>query len=269
MSALQLFNYRADYSTVEGSTLPFEFELDTENSVLDPPEGINQKFVYKVTAKGKDSSSYKDLSYFILSISPSITLEDIINPIMTLNGNVYSNGELSIIDDRNDNGNYGLKVTFKPTALSRIKPTTFTFAFELTKTTTVGAVNLLVRGGNQLLNTLKIGGPVFDEQMGRGTVIDKRIEVCTPVEVTPIVRHGHVTTRSFGLPVVSTVACTGTSQKCKFYVRQSMRVRIPLSYSATVVVETSSTNFGLAGDTVTEFIEDTECTACKEETNDL
>ncbi len=273
MSALQLFNNRADYSLVEGSNLPFEFELDTEKSILDPPEGINQKFVYNVTAKGKESAGLKDLSYFLLSISPSITIEDIINPTMTLNGNVYHNGELSIVDDRNDNGSYGLKVLFKPTSLSKLKPTVFTFAFELANAVGIGPIDLLVKGGSQLLNTLKIGGPVVDEMIGRDTVIYRRIEVCTPVEITPIVRHGCVTTYSCGSPIVSTIPCSGSSQKCKFYVRQNMRVRIPLSYSVTAVVSASTTDFGLlAGDTVTEtndFIEDTGCKNCTEETTDL
>ncbi len=270
MSALQLFNFRADYSTVEGSALPFEFELDNEKSVLDPPEGINQKFVYNVKGKGKDSVSLKDLSYFILSIDPTIHLEDIINPVMTLNGNKYNNGELSVVDERANDGGYGLKVVFKPTSLSKLKSTMFTFAFELAKAVPIGSIGLLVKGGSQMLNSLKIGGPVFEEFTDQDTIVSRRIEVCTPIEITPTVRRGCVTTQSYGLPVVSTIPCTGTSQKCKFYVRQTMRVRIPLTYSATTVVGTSTTSFGMAEDTnVTEFIEDTECIDCAEETSDL
>ncbi len=268
MSGLQLFNYRADYSLVEGSALPFEFELDTEKSVLDPPEGKKQKFVYNVMAKGKDISSQKDLSYFILSISPSITLEDIINPVMTLNGNIYHNGELSIADGQSEDGGYGLKV-FLPSSLSKIKSTIFTFAFELAKAVSVGPIDLLVKGGNQVLSSLKIGGPVHDDIPSQDTIVYKRIEVCTPVEVNPIVRHGCVTTHSLGMPVINSIPCTGTSQKCKFYVRQTMRVRIPLSYSATATIGMSTTNFELAGDTASDFIEDTECTSCEEETNNL
>ena len=269
MSALQLFNYRADYSLVEGSTLPFEFELDAEKSVLDPLEGKNQKFVYNVKAKGKDNTALKDLNYFLFSISPAITLEDIINPVMTLNGNIYNDGELSIVDEQNGDGGYGLKVVFKPTSLSKLKPTIFTLAFELVKTVAVGPVDLLVKGGSQILSSLKIGGPVLDNTIGRDTIVYKRIEVCTPVEINPVVRHGGVTTHSCGMPQVSTLPCTGTSQKCKFYVRQAMRVRIPLSYTATATIGTSTTNFELAGETAADFIEDTECTSCKEETDNL
>lgn len=269
MNASQLFNYRADYSTVEGSTLPFEFALDTEKSVLDPAEGKNQKFVYTVTAKGKENSTLRDLNYFLLSLNPSITLQDIVNPVMTLNGNVYKNGELSIVDERAKNGRYGLKVLFKPMALSKLRPTVFTLAFEIVKTVAVGPIDLIVRGGNQVLGSLKIAGPVLDEFTTRDTIIYKRIEVCTPVEVTPIVRHGNVTTNSFGRPVISTVACTGNAQKCKFYVRQNMRIRIPLSYSASAVIGSSTTNFEVNGDTVAEFIEDEDCPKCTEKTEDL
>lgn len=269
MNASQLFNYRADYSSVEGSTLPFEFELDTVKSVLDPSEGKYQKFVYTVTAKGKENSTLKDLNYFLLSVSPAITMQDIINPVMTLNGNVYKNGELSIVDDRSNNGEYGLKVLFKPTALSKLRPTVFTFAFELAKMVAIGPIDLLIKGGSQVLGALKIAGPVLEEFAARETVIYKKIEVCTPVEVTPIVRHGCVTTHSYGMPIVGTVACTGNAQKCKFYVRQNMRIRIPLSYSASAVIGSSTTNFEINGDTVAEFIEDGDCPECAEKTEDL
>lgn len=287
MSALKLFNYRADYSSVEGSNLPFEFELDAEKSVLEPPEGMNQRFVYNVIAKGKDSIGFKDLSYFILSLGSSITLEDIINPTMTLNGNVLEFGELSLEEDGKGKGGFGLKVLLKAGALSKLTSNVITFSFELAKRVAVGPIELLVKGGSQMLNGLNIGGPIFDDITGRDTVVYKKIEVCTPVEVTPIVKHGCITAHSCGVPVVSSVPCTRGSQKCKFYVRQSMRIRIPLSYTATATVESSTTNCGFAGDTFSDvvedkdfvedqdfvehkdFIEDTECTSCKEETNDL
>ncbi len=269
MNASKLINYRADYSLVEGSILPFEFELDTEKSILDPPEGENQRFVYRIMAKGKENSICKDLSSFMFAINPVLTMEDIIHPLMTLNGLEYKAGYLSIVERTTEDEAYGLKVMFGATALSRTKPTVFTFSFELKNVMPVGPVRLWVQGGNQALHNLNILGPIFGEMTSRSSVVYKRIEVCTPVEVTPIVRHGVVTTRTWGMPNVSTVACSGSSQKCKFFVRQNMRVRIPLTYSASAVVGTSVTNLDDSSDTVAEFIEDEDCTVCKERTDTL
>ena len=69
-----------DFTDVEGEgdfSLPFQFQLDLIASNLTPGPGENQRFCYNILGVGEDNSDFRDLSHFVFSICPNITLEDI------------------------------------------------------------------------------------------------------------------------------------------------------------------------------------------------
>ena len=77
-----------DYSNIiiDERILPFQFELDPDLSVLNPPAGENQRFCYRVTGVGEDNSTYVDLSHWVLSLCPTITRDQIVNISVTIGG---------------------------------------------------------------------------------------------------------------------------------------------------------------------------------------
>ncbi|MGI5921506.1 MAG: hypothetical protein ACOX6I_07195 [Syntrophomonadaceae bacterium] len=80
-------NTRIDYSNIvlEGDRrLPFLVTLDTANSILNPLPGQNQRFCYTLTGIGQDTQEFIDLSHWVLSICPDITLDQIVPDSVTV-----------------------------------------------------------------------------------------------------------------------------------------------------------------------------------------
>ncbi|MGI6453105.1 MAG: hypothetical protein ACOX0E_06545 [Syntrophomonadaceae bacterium] len=58
-------NESIDYTpvVVNDKRLPFVIQLDVGLSNLNPQEGENQRFCYRITGKGQDNDEYADLSH--------------------------------------------------------------------------------------------------------------------------------------------------------------------------------------------------------------
>lgn len=81
-------NIWIDYSTimVDSRRLPFVVELDLTLSNLDPLPGENQRFCYRLTGKGADTAEFIDLSHWVLSLCPTITVDEITNITVEIGG---------------------------------------------------------------------------------------------------------------------------------------------------------------------------------------
>lgn len=231
-----------DYSPIilGDRILPFQFELDLDLSILDPPAGQNQRFCYRVTGVGENISTYVSLSHWVLSLCPNITLDQITNVEVTIGGIpqtviIGDNVELFIPPDTDPTtGCPGLKFDFGLSKVLNDPGSTGLFCFELTTPYPVGAVNVCVKGGDVSSSALAICGPVCIDTETCNVTASQLVNVCVPITITPSVCIGPTSTTCCGDPIVGTQPCGGTpGGTCTFTVSQLICVEVPVNFDAT------------------------------------
>lgn len=232
----------ADFSQSTGQTiLPFVYTLDTENSILTPPPGENQRFCYRIEGVGQDTSQFADLSHFLLGICPEITAEMISNITVTINSipQTVVFGEGGNVELRTENnpdpptGCIGLKFDFELNKVGGV----MLFCFELSQTFPIGPVSLCLSGGGVTVSGRTICGPVCTCDGNNVCPVEgfQQMTVCAPITVTPVVDFGDVTVTCCGEADIDTEPCQGfTETDCTFYITQSLCVAVPVIFSADV-----------------------------------
>lgn len=234
---------RIDYSpiVIGERILPYVFELDPDLSVLDPPEGQNQRFCYRVTGVGENISTFVSLSHWVLALCPSITLDQITNVEVTIGGIpqtvlIGDNVELFIPPQTDPTtGCSGLKFDFGLSKVLNDPGSVGLFCFELTTPYPVGPVNVCVKGGEDVISSaLSICGPVCPSSDFCTTTASQLVNVCVPVTVRPRVRIGRTSTICCGPAIVGDTPCSGQpGGTCTFTVSQLICVEVPVCFSAT------------------------------------
>ncbi|HPF20697.1 MAG TPA: hypothetical protein PLC88_05095 [Syntrophomonas sp.] len=236
-------NNRIDYSNIiigGERILPFVFELDLDLSVLNPPAGENQRFCYRVTGVGENISTYVSLSHWVLSLCPSITLEQIANVSVTIGDEqqtviIGENVALFLPPDTDPTtGCPGLKFDFAINKVLDDENSTGLFCFELTTPYPVGSVNVCVKGGQVSSAALAICGPVCtDEDLCR-VKASQLVNVCVPVTIRPYAFTGPARTICCGVPTVGDMPCGGVvNGTCTFYVSQQICVEVPINFGSS------------------------------------
>lgn len=228
-----------DYSQVDGDRiLPFLFQLNLEDSILNPGPGEHQRFCYDVDGVGLDTSRYADLSHFLLGICKDIVREDILNVTVEINGQMQNvvwgqNVEIKT-EDKPDppTGCVGLKIDFP---LDKVDGT-MQVCITMAEPFTVGPVNVCVFGGNVTATGLAICGPVCGEveHSCKSTFFQKET-VCVPVTVTPFAMPGDAKATCCGHPMINNNGrCNGNQTSCTFTVTQSLCIEIPIEFGAVI-----------------------------------
>ncbi len=246
-------NTNIDYSEIiiGDRIIPFVFELDMDLSILNPPVGQNQRFCYRVTGVGENISTYVSLSHWVLSLCPSITLEQITNVEVTIGGVeqtvvIGENVELFIPPKTDPTTNCpGLKFNFGLNKVLNGENSTGLFCFELTTPYPVGAVNVCVKGGQASSSALAICGPVCTDENQCGVTASQLINVCVPVTVRPYAYTGPARTICCGVPTVNDTPCEGIANgTCTFYVTQQICVEVPVTFGASTTPGDTFINCG-------------------------
>lgn len=239
---------QVDYSTVLGDRiLPFLFTLNLENSVLYPEDGEYQKFCYDISGVGQDTSSYADLSHFLLGICSDITQENIVEITVTIDGEPQEviwgeNVEIKTKENPdNPTGCTGLKFDFPLDKVDGVMEV----CISLRTPSNIGSVNICLFGGGTTATGLAICGPACAENEGCESVFYQRETVCVPVRVTPFARPGTAKTTCCGEPVVNMGGeCAGRQTYCAFTVTQNLCVEIPISFGAMIETGTVTVQCG-------------------------
>lgn len=237
-----------DYSQVAGDRiLPFIFTLDLANSILEPEEGQRQTFCYTVTANGRDTSQFADLSHFLLGICSRITQSDIVDVTVTINGKPQTviwgeNVELKTAEHPdNPTGCAGLKFDFPLDKVDGVMEV----CFSLLTPYPVGPVNVCVFGENETATGLSICGPSCGESESCDSTFFQTETVCVPVTVTPFANPGMAKATCCGDPVVtSQSSCPGTRTSCTFTITQKLCIEIPISFGANIRTGTATVQCG-------------------------
>ena len=162
-------NYQIDYSTIMigDRIIPFVFELDLAQSVLNPPPGQNQRFCYRVTGVGENISTFQSLSHWVLALNDSISLSQIRNVEVTIGGvpqTVIIGGNVNLYlppDTDPATGCSGLKFDFPLSKVRNAPDSAGLFCFELTTTYPVGPVGVCVTSRQVSSSALSICGPGY------------------------------------------------------------------------------------------------------------
>ena len=239
---------QVDYSTVSGDRiLPFLFTLDAEDSILYPKAGEYQKFCYNISGVGEDTSSYADLSHFLLGICSEITQEDIVEITVTIDGEpqeVVWGENVEIKTKENPDiptGCVGLKFDFPLNKVNGVMEVCISLRTPLS----IGPVNICLFGGETTATGLAICGPACGGEEGCESVFYQKETVCVPVRVTPFARPGTAKTTCCGEPVINMGGeCAGRQTYCSFTVTQSLCVEIPISFGAVIETGTATVQCG-------------------------
>ena len=253
---------QVDYSNVLGEKiLPFVFTLNQETSVLYPEDGVYQKFCYEIHGTGQDTSSYADLSHFLLGICNEITQEDIIGITVSIDDEPQEvvwgeNVEIKTKEEPdNSTGCIGLKFSFPLDKVDGVMQICIT----LRTPWTIGPVNVCLFGGETTATGLAICGPFCVENEGCESVFYQKETVCVPVRVTPFAKPGTARTTCCGEPVVNMGGeCAGRQTYCSFTVTQNLCVEIPISFGAVIETGTVTVQCGDVDETSCDCLEETQ-----------
>jgi len=219
----------ADYT---GTDVPVTVALDEANSILDPGPGELQRFCYIVTQVEEPIA----LSHWLLGICPDITIEDLGEVSVTINGEeqeVILGDNVEIRTEENPDpttGCVGLKFDFGLEEAGDV----MTVCFELLVTRQIGSNNVCLKGGQETETGETVCGPVCGIIEECETTVFQEIEVCVPITVTPRAHVGDIDVTCCGEADVSTNMCPMNSQpSCTFFVRQNLCVEVPIRFSAT------------------------------------
>lgn len=248
MTTTPVCNNQVDYSTVSGDRiLPFVFTLNQVDSILYPEEGAYQKFCYDINGVGQDTSSYADLSHFLLGICNEITQEDIVEITVTIDGEPQEvvwgeNVEIKTKENPdNPTGCVGLKFNFPLDKVDGVMKV----CISLRTPSNVGPVNICLFGGGTTATGLAICGPACGGSEGCESVFYQKETVCVPVRVTPFARPGTARTTCCGEPVINMGGeCAGRQTYCSFTVTQNLCIEIPISFGAQIETGTATVQCG-------------------------
>jgi len=219
----------ADYSETQ---VPVIVELVS----VTPGPGDNQTFCYTVTQADEPIA----LSHWLLGICPTITLEDIEEVTVTINGEQQT----VIIDPDDPDVNVEIKTAEKPDPPTGCIGLKFDFGLEeagdvmtvcieLTTTYPIGPNVVCIKGGQVTENALSICGPICGEIEECEVTVSQNIGVCVPVTITPFAEVGPIDVTCCGPATVSTTPCQiGAPTSCTFYVRQNICAEVPVIISA-------------------------------------
>jgi hypothetical protein len=233
-----------DYSQIifGDRIVPFVFELDLALSILNPPAGHNQRFCYRVSGVGENISTFVSLNYWVLSLCPEITLDQITNIEVTIGGKpqtviIGDNVDLIIPPDKDsETGCAGLKFNFGLSKVLNAQGSVGLFCFELITPYAVGATNVCVKASQVTSSALAICGPVCGSSEICSTSVSQLVNVCVPITIEPTVHVGPTTTTCCGPAVIGTVPCRGIpGGSCTFTVSQLIRVVVPVDISAAAI----------------------------------
>ena len=235
MSEQLLCNIDVDYSQ---TLVPFQIELDLENSILDPLPGQNQRFCYIVTGVGSDNPELKDLSHWVLGICDLITEDDIIVESITVviddvSQPVVFGENVELIDPDPTTGCSGLKFDFPVSKLGGVMKV----CFELASVYQVGPNSVCLKGGQETVTGQSICGPACNGSQHCQTYTYQTATVCAPVVVTPVATPGTTRTICCGEPIISPgSSCPSTARRCYFTVSQRVCIEVPITFGATAQV---------------------------------
>lgn len=238
-----------DYSTVIGDViLPFQFTLNLEDSILYPETGELQRFCYDIVGVGEDTSTYGDLSHFLLGICGNITQETIASVSVVIDGVAQEviwgdNVEIkTIANPDNPTGCIGLKFDF---GLNKAGGT-MQVCFELNQTYDVGPINVCLYGANTTATGLEICGPVCSVTTGCESVFYQIETVCVPVSIRPYATPGEAIATCCGDPIVESgsTTCPGTTGSCYFTVTQRLCIEIPIAFGADIETGSATVQCG-------------------------
>ncbi len=242
-----------DYSTVPAPRrIPFTFTLDEAQSNLYPDVGENQRFCYIIEGVGSDVPTDADLSHFVLTACPTLTLEDIVSAEVVIDGvprEVILGENVTVQTAQNPDpttGCPGLKVDF---GLDK-NGGEMLFCITLRRAFAIGPVRVCVKGGEVELSNLFICGPACGGSAGCSTTVAQYTTVCVPVTVTPHAIVGEVSTQCCGDPVVTPgrAECLGNPvRSCEFTISQTMCLQIPVAFSANAEAGEAHTQCEEAG----------------------
>ena len=251
-------NTQIDYSKLilGERILPFVFELDLNLSVLDPAEGQNQRFCYRVTGVGENISTYVSLVHWVLSLCPNIRFDQIVNIEVTIGEEkktVIKGENVNLIippDTDPDTGCPGLKFDFPISKVFEGENSTGLFSFELTTPYPVGAANVCVKGGSDVsTSALAICGPVCSDEETCHANASQLVNVCVPITVRPYAYVGPTKTTCGGPLYINSRACRGKpGATCTFYATQQICIAIPINYGASATAGESFVECGMASE---------------------
>lgn len=224
---------------VNDKRLPFVIQLDVGLSNLNPQEGENQRFCYRITGKGQDNDEYADLSHWVLGLCPDITRDQIVNIEVTIGGipqPIGDNVELFVPPDVDPpTGCSGLKFNYEINKVLEAPDSVGLFCFELTTAFPVGDVNTCLFGAARTASGLQICGPACEAPPPPGceVTVSQLANVCVPITVTPWAHAGCAKTICCGDPQIGGPTCPPNGDPyCTFTVSQLVCVEIPISFGA-------------------------------------
>lgn len=243
---------QADYSKENcfSETLPFIIGVNPISSDWDPATGDPQRFCYQIMGVGECCPTDRDLDYFILDICDDITLDDIVDVIVTVD-NQQQTVELGInvriVQDPNT-GSRGLLFNFPLCANGGVMG----LCFSLANTYPVGHCNVSVFGGCTTLSGQFICGPFCavdpcpcpcpDPSVeGCDVVAYQPATVCVPVSISPVVTTGEASLRCCGNPTISDTPCrlgATANPTISFTLTQRICIAVPISIGAEVTTGT-------------------------------
>lgn len=230
-------NIVIDYSTVEGKRLlPYMISLDTDRSILEPEEGENQRFCYRICSVGQNVHRCAELEYLMLGICDQIRACDLACIAVMRNGREEcvafgQNVELKTNDNPDRfTGCAGLKFHFP---LDKVDGELL-ICIELTSTYEIGQMPTCLAGCGVTVGGLSLCGPVCRPRTVCERIGYQRMSVRVPITVTPNVRIGRVMTRCLGAPTVTPgFTCAPCRAKCcTFTMTQQLCVETPVIFGA-------------------------------------
>lgn len=219
----------ADYTDTQ---IPVTVALDEDNSILNPGPGELQTFCYIVTQVEEPIA----LSHWLLGICPDITLEDLGEVTVFINGEeqeVILGENIQIRTEENPDpptGCVGLKFDFGLEEAGDV----MTVCFELLTTYQIGPNNVCLSAGGETETGLTVCGPICGTIEECETTVFQEIGVCVPITVTPSAIVGAINVTCCGEAEVSDTEDCGTNgpPSCTFYVTQNLCVEVPIRFSA-------------------------------------
>lgn len=217
--------------------------------------GQNQKFCYRITGIGQDTSEFIDLSHWVLSLCPEISKEEIVNVTVEIGGvqqPLDNNVQLFVPPNVDPpTGCPGLKFNFELNKVLNGTNSTGLFCFELTNPYPVGGVNVCLFGGARTASGLFICGPVCTPPPPSNCekTVSQFANVCVPITIKPFACPGPSTTICCGDPVIGEEPCPGdVCGDCTFTVTQLVCVEIPIEFGANAYAGKPSIDCGTASD---------------------
>jgi len=232
----------ADYSATQ---VPVTVVYDEANSIPIPGPGQLQTFCYTVTQVSEPFG----LSHWVLVICPDITIDDLGEVTVTIDGVAQTviKGTNVVIQTDPTTQCTGLKFDFG--LGSDAGTTEMDVCFQLKTTHQIGPNIVCVKGGQVTENSLSICGPVCGIIEECDTTVFQKIGVCVPITITPFAKVGAINVTCCGGATISTTPCPENGPNCTFYVSRSVCVEVPIVFGATGDPGTAVVSCGTASET--------------------